>query len=190
VVPFAAIPVFSRVFDMPSAHLLLLPSTFLCIGTYMYGTLTTPFVVSLAVGRPDISARQNIVALFVVVPASAIAIYWFGLNGAGFSWVIYHLFAYSYGLPRICRECLGIAPRVWYSQIARILALTAPTYGTAWAIVHAYGNFSVLWLSVAYLAGSVAYVAGAYVMMGQELRESLLQPFRAVRLKMAQNSWS
>jgi O-antigen/teichoic acid export membrane protein len=185
-VPFAAIPVFSRVFDVRSAHLLLLPATFLCIGTYMNGTLISPYIVSLAVGRPDIAVRQNLLALFIVPAVSAIAIYWFGLSGAGFSWVLYQIYAYSYGLPRMCRECIGIAPRVWYFQVLRILSLAALAYGIAWVTLRALGDFTVLWSGAAYLGASAAYAIGAYFMMGQELRESLLHPMRIVRLKIAQ----
>lgn len=173
-VPFAAIPVFSRVFDLQSAHLLLLPVTFLCIGTYMNGTLTSPYVVSLAVGRPDITARQNVVALFVVVPASAIAIYWFGLNGAGFSLVIYGLFTYSYGLPRICRECLGMRARDWYWGVLRIMAAALIIYGAAWIVIASLGNLSIPYLAAAYALATVVYCAVSLWIMGAELRERIL----------------
>jgi len=174
-VTFVALPVFSRVFDLRSAHLLLLPAAFLCVGSYMNGALTAPYIVSLAVGRPDITARQNALALLVVVPASAIAIYWFGLNGAGFSWVLYHVFTYSYGLPRICRECLGIAPRVWYWHFFRILGSALLIYGTAWELARWVGNFSILSMAMAYGVGSIIYGAVAFWMMGDSLRAAIIK---------------
>ncbi len=180
-VPFVAIPVFSRVFDMRSAHLLLLPATFLCIGTYMNGTLTAPYVVALAVGRPDIGARQNVAALFVVVPASAIAIYWFGLNGAGFSLVIYGLFAYCYGLPRTCRECIGMRARDWYWGVFRIMGAALIIYGAAWIVIAPLGNFSIPSLAGAYLLGTMVYCAVSLWIMGPELRGKImvfLSPWR------------
>jgi O-antigen/teichoic acid export membrane protein len=182
-VPFAAIPVFSRVFDLRSAHLLLLPATFLCLGTYMNGTLTTPYVASLAVGRPDIGARQIVLALFIFPPVSAIAIYWFGLNGAGFSWVLYNIYAYSYGLPRICRECLGIAPRIWYWHVLRILMGGVLIYGSAWLAVSYAGPLSVLHLSIAYGGATLIYLAYALFFMGQEMRRRLLLSFGPLGLK-------
>jgi O-antigen/teichoic acid export membrane protein len=183
-VPFAAIPLFSRVFDVQSAHLLLLPATFLCVGTYMNGTLLSPYVVSLAVGRPDIIARQNLVALFIIPPVSAIAIYWFGLNGAGFSWVVYHIYTYSYGLPRLCRECLGIAPRIWYGHVLRILGSALLIYGAAWELARWVGGFSILSMATAYGVGSIVYGAVVFWMMGDDLRQSLLDSLQAVRLKL------
>jgi O-antigen/teichoic acid export membrane protein len=186
--PFIAIPFLTHVFDAPSARMLLLPVTFLCISYYMNGTLTAPYVVSLAMGRPDISARQNVYALFFGIPASILAIYFFGLKGAGFSWVLIHIFLYSYGLPRICRECLGIAPREWYFHILRILAPAALIYGTAWVILRALGAFTALWLGVAYVGASAAYVIAAYVMMGEELRGRLWRSFQVMLPKIVQAS--
>jgi len=172
-VPFAVIPVFSRALDMPSARLLLLPCTFLCVGYYMNGTLTAPYVVSLAVGRPDISARQSAMALFVVVPASVIAIYFFGLNGAGFSWVIYHIFAYSYGQPRICRECLGMSARTWYWHFLRIFGAGLLVYGAAWVTLALMGAFSLVHLTFAYAVATLLYGVFALRMMGDDARRTL-----------------
>jgi O-antigen/teichoic acid export membrane protein len=183
VVPFAAIPVFSRVFDLRSAHLLLLPLTFLSIGYYMNGALTTPYVASLAVGRPDITARQNVAALFVVVPASAVAIYFFGLSGAGFSWVIYHIFTYCYGLPRICRECLGMRAGVWLWRVLRIMGSAILIYGSAWIVLTELDAFTVVSLTTAYTAATVVYSLVALRIMGSELRLRIIEFLNPLRLK-------
>jgi O-antigen/teichoic acid export membrane protein len=185
-VPFAALPLFSRVFNPHAAQMLLLPATFLCLGQYLSGTLTAPYIVSLAVGRPDISARMAFRSLFVVPPASVVAIYFFGLNGAGFSWVIYQLFSYSYAMPRISRECLGIAPRTWYGHVLRIIGSALPIYGIAWVLVSWLGNTSILALATAYIVATIIYGAVAFWMMGDELRESLFHSLQAVRLKLAE----
>ena len=174
-VPFVALPVFSHVFDVRSAHALLLPSTLLCIGYYMNGTLTMPYMVSLAMRRQDIAVRQNLVALLIVPPIDLIAIHWFGLNGAGLSWVIYHVYAYSYGLPRICRECIGISPRTWYWQIFRIMGPALIIYGSAWAVVDWIGNFSIPALAVAYGMGTILYCGAVFGTMDGSLRVTILQ---------------
>jgi O-antigen/teichoic acid export membrane protein len=182
-VPFAAIPVFSRVFDMPTARLLVLPSTFLCIGYYMNGALTAPYVVSLAVGRPDITARQNFAALFVVAPASAIAIYWFGLDGAGFSWVLYHLFAYSYGLPTICRDCLGIPARAWYVHLLKITGPAVLIYGCAWIVRTLLGSFSLPCLIGTFGLATVVYCVWAFRVMSRETRHVIIDFLKSLRPK-------
>jgi len=182
-VPFAAIPVFSRMFDMPSARLLLLPATFLTIGTYINGTLTSPYVVLLAKGRTDIAAKQNIGALFVVVPVSIVSIYFFGLNGAGFSWVVYGLFAYAYGVPMACRECLGMPARAWYWHVGRIMGLALLIYGGAWVGIASHRSFYVPYLVAAYVAGTIVYCAVSFRIMDPAMRESIMSFVQLWRLK-------
>jgi hypothetical protein len=177
------IPVFSRVFDLRSAHLLLLPVTFLSLGYYRNGTLTAPYVASLAVGRPDITAKQNLAALLVVVPVSAVAICFFGLSGAGFSWVIYHIFTYSYGLPHICRECLGMPVQVWLRQVLRIMGSAILIYGSAWIVLAELGAFSIIALATAYAAATVVYSVLAFRMMSDELRLKIIEFLNPLRLK-------
>lgn len=171
-VPFAAEPLFSYLLNAEAARMLLLPSTFLAIGYYMNGALTVPYAVSLAVGKPEIAARQNFWALFGVLPVTFLLIYYFGLAGAGFSWVFYHLFIYAYGVPRICSECLGIGVAEWCGHLLRVLGLVALTYGAAWTILDLVGVRSVLSLSIAYGVASIAYCFGSYLMIGRELRGS------------------
>ena len=78
----------------------------LSVGTYMNGTASIPYMLSLALGRPDIGLRTNLWAMVIVLPIPAVLIYKFGLVGAGLSWVVYHVFLYVYMIPKVCRECL------------------------------------------------------------------------------------
>lgn len=172
-VPFIARPLFTIIFNADSAHLLLLPVTFLCIGFFMNGTLVTLYIFSIAAGRPDIAARVNLYALFAVLPVTAALIYFFGLNGAGFSWVFYHLFAYAYQVPRTCRECLKASPWSWYAKILKIFALVAITYGSTWTALILCGlDHGIFFPLVAYAIATVAFVTVAYRMVGDELRSS------------------
>ena len=183
---FATLPLFSYVLNAQAAKMLLWPLTFLCLGYYMNGTLNAPYIVSLAVGKPGIVARLNFYALFAVLPVTFALVYFFGLIGAGLSWVFYHLFAYAYAVPMICSECLRIPAAEWYSHVLRIAALAGGTYGGAWMILSACGGRSILSLLLAYAGASVAFLVGAYWTMGDELRESLLHSFHALRLKLAE----
>lgn len=183
---FAARPLFTYLFNPDSARMLLLPFAFLCIGFYMNGTLTTPYVFSLAAGRPDIAARTNLYALFVVLPVTAALIYFFGLNGAGLSWVFYHLLAYVYQIPRTCSECLDVPTWKWYRQILGIFFAIGLTYGTAWALLELGRADSGFFLVLAYAAASVGFVAAAYLMIGDELRNSFQGLVRTFRAKYAE----
>jgi O-antigen/teichoic acid export membrane protein len=170
---FAALPVFAYVFNPGVAQRLLLPTAFLAMGYWMNATLTMPYMLSIAMGKPQIAARTNVYALVVVLPVTALLITFFGLPGAGFSWVFYHLFAYAVMVPRICRECLETAPSGWYLHVLRVLGLGAATYGVAWLVVSATATFTLPVLVLAYLLASAAFALGAYAMIGPDLRETI-----------------
>jgi len=183
---FGAKPLFTLLFNPEAARVLLLPVVFLSLGFYMNGVLTIPYAFSLAAGRPDISARSNLYALFVVLPATALLVHFFGLSGAGFSWVLYHVFAYTYVVPRICRECLAISALGWYSRVLKVLGLAAMTYGAAWLILGSGSHNSVVPLALAYLVSSSLFLAGSFVWMGTELRGSLQGILRNFRTRYAE----
>jgi O-antigen/teichoic acid export membrane protein len=181
VIPFAVLPVFGFVFNPDVARMLLLPITFLTLGFYMNGALNVPYVFSLAVGKPEISAKSNFLALFIVLPVTGILIYFFGLTGAGFSWVFYHLFAYSYAVPRICSECLGIPVREWYLHIFKILVLVILTYGVGWAFLKFIGSYSILSLVLAYTGATIVFLTCAYFMIDDELKNTIVKFLQAGR---------
>lgn len=172
---FAARPMFTYLLNAQAAQILLLPTALLCLGWYMNGTLNIPSTVSLAVGRPDISVWQNVYALGVVNPVAVVLIWKWGLVGAGLSCVFYHLFAYSYGARRIASECLEMDPRDWYLHVLKILALASGTYGVAWLVfrLNSRSESSIILLTFAFGVASAAYLCGAYLSIGKELREGV-----------------
>jgi O-antigen/teichoic acid export membrane protein len=177
---FSAVPLLELMFSRPIALEMLLPVAFLALGQYMNCSLTIPYVFSLAVGKPEIARRLNLLALLVSLPFTLLLIERYGLAGAGFSWVVYHLFAYAYGLPRICRECLGITVSSWLRHAASVMTLAALCYGGAWAIVALRGELRTVPLTLAFCSGSLAYALGSYRLIGDELRRSLRGRIRAL----------
>lgn len=185
-IPFALLPLFSYLLNEEAALLLLLPTTLLCVGFYMNGTLNIPYVFSLAVGKPGIAARQNFYALFVVLPVTALLIYFFGLTGAGLSWVFYHIFAYFYGVPRMCRECMEIPVWKWYFHVLRIFILVGLTYGIAWIIMSIIGNHSILLLTSAYVGASIVFLTASYFLIGDELRGTVSRFFQVLKARIVE----
>ena len=139
----------------------------------MNATISIPYMLSVAIGKPEIASRLNVYALFVVLPVTVVLILLFGLPGAAFSWVVYHLFAYAYMVPRVAREGLEWPVLGWYVHTAKVLALGVLTYGVAWLALTFVGVFSLPAVVLAYLIGSIAFGAGAYLMIGPDLRETI-----------------
>jgi O-antigen/teichoic acid export membrane protein len=172
-VPFALLPIFTVVFNPEIARIMLLPATILCLGFYLSGAGAVPYIVSLAMGRPDIAARTNFYCLFVTVPATILLVYYLGMIGASASMVVFYLFNYMYSLPRICSECMEFPVWKWYVHVLKILLLGGLTYGIAWLILILSNAFSIVYLIIAYMSASITFFSGAYCMISDELRESL-----------------
>jgi O-antigen/teichoic acid export membrane protein len=182
-IPFISLPLFSYLFNKEIAHLLLLPITFLSLGFYMNGTVTIPYRFSLAAGKPEITAKMNFYALFIVLPATAILIHFFGLSGAGFSWVFYNIFAYFYAIPRVCKECLGIKARDWYFHIFKIFILAILTFGWGWTSITLRGSYSLFSLMLAYLIALIFFLFFSYFLISNELRNTLLYYLKLFKIK-------
>ena len=175
---FATVPVLTFLFNSQIAISLLLPMTFLAIGQYMNGTLSMPYIFSLAAGKPEIAYQLNLIALVTSTPAAIWLVYQYGLLGGGFSWVVYHLVAYVYGLPRICRECIGISPLAWYTDIGAIAIVAAASYLGAWIIVVSVAGMHPIALGVGFVGGSIVYLAATDVILGSRLPRELLSTIR------------
>ncbi len=172
IIPFAALPLFTYSLNAGAARALLAPALFLCVGFYLNGTLNTPYVFSLAVGKPEIVARLNLYALFLVLPVTFTLVYFFGLNGAGFSWVFYHLVGYAYVVPRVCSECLKLPASAWFLHVLKVFGWVVLTYGIAWGVIASLGAFTIAPLALAYLVASAGFLLAAYFSIGPELRET------------------
>lgn len=166
---FASRPLFSFLLDPTASAQLVLPTALLAVGFYMNGTMTIPFMVSIATGRPGIASRTNLWALLLSLPATVVLILAFGLVGAGLSWIIYHALLYAYMAPRVSRECLQLPVRDWFAHLARPVLLAAGVYGSAWAVAWIAG-LGLLSLILAWAVGTAAFAALAYRLIGSELK--------------------
>lgn len=167
-ISFASLPLFSYLFSPQVARSLVLPTGFLCVGYYMNGAIAIPYVLSLAIGKPEIFVRSNLLAIFFVLPAVGIFVYVFGIAGAAFSWIFYHAFTYLFTVRRICNECLLIPTVTWYKRLLWVTILTALTYGSCWLATLVLGLHGWQASASGYLGGSTLFVAAAALTRGPE----------------------
>jgi len=182
---FSAVPLYSYLFTRQVAFELLVPTAILCLGFFMNATVNIPYTFSVAVGRPEIASRASVIALFVVVPVTTMLVYFFGLTGAASSLVVYQLFLYGYLIPRICHQCLQISVLSWYFQIIRVLVLAAFTYGSAWVLLVVPHSYSLPALTIAYVIASIAFLGGAFLLIGPALRETIVLLPRRLQVRKA-----
>lgn len=179
-IAFTALPLLSAVFNRDVAETLFWPTILICVGSYLNATVQLPFMVALAMGRPMIVAKTNVLGLFVVLPAAAALTYFIGMTGAALTLAVLDLWIYAYMMPRICAECLQTSVWAWYSHIGRILALAGATYGICLFLAVTAGSGSLKALAVAFAVATVPYLLVARLMIGNDLRESLVRLQRSL----------
>jgi O-antigen/teichoic acid export membrane protein len=172
-IPFASPLILRWVFNSEVARLMLLPVILLSLGFYLNGTLNIPFTFSLAVGKPEITARFYLWALIIFLPLTIVLIYFQGLIGAGLAWVLYNVFGYIYAIPKICSGCLHIPSSGWYWRMSKIVLLGGLSYGVAGWILWVRGGSSIISLAAAYLLASMVFLLYVYSAMGEELRGNM-----------------
>jgi O-antigen/teichoic acid export membrane protein len=181
IIIFAFLPLFSYMLNEEVARTLLVPTILLCLGSYMLSTGLIPFYVALAMGKPEIGMRTNFYILVINIPITVFLIYFYGLVGAGLSFVSARCIAYLYGIRRTCRECLDIPVSEWYVHILRIVILAAATYGIAWSVIAFMGSYTLTNLAIGCLISTVGFLIGSFYMIGDELRRSLFSHFESLR---------
>jgi len=167
---FAVRPVVLYAFDAPAARLILAPAGFLCLGYYVNAAWNIPYVVAVAKGLPGIASRAYALALVVVLPATFWLVKRFGPAGAGFSWILYNLFACAYIVPRVTAACFGTTSGRWFRQVGRFVVLSCGVYLPAWLLADRIGASSIPALALAYAAATVVFLCFAGWMSGPELR--------------------
>jgi O-antigen/teichoic acid export membrane protein len=182
---FAALPLFSALFGAGVAHSLLFPVSVLALGYFMNGTLVMPYVYSLAVGKPEITSRLSLAAVFIVVPVTVLAVASFGVAGASLGYLSYHVFFYALAVPRYCHECLLRPAAEWYGQAAKVMGTGALTYGPAWVVAWRVGGLSTVALVIGFLAASVAFAASATRLCEPGLRRAGMHLTRLDRSRTA-----
>jgi O-antigen/teichoic acid export membrane protein len=175
ITPFAEPPVFRLLFGPAEADAMLLPSTLLAAGFYMNSTISMPYMLSLAVGKPDIPLSLNAWALVAVLPLTVILVRWWGIDGAALSWVVYHVFAYGFFIPRVCRDCADGIVWPWYWNVTRFIVPGLAIYGGAWFVAIRLADRSAMWLVVGYAVATMAYAAAGWKVLPADVRASLLR---------------
>jgi O-antigen/teichoic acid export membrane protein len=184
-VAFSAFPVFSYIFNKEIAAMLLLPTVFLCCGSYLYSAYRLPISYAIAMGKTEIPRNTNFFSLFVIIPLTIILIYYWGLTGAALVLICRVTFLYLYAIPKICAECFKFSAVEWYRHLLRIFFLAIISYGGAGFLLDMVRTISVLSLFLMYLMATSCFLIFCYFLIGNDLRESLFNHINLYRSKLA-----
>ena len=74
----------------------------------------------------------------------------------------------------------------WYSHVLKIFALAGLTYGVDWLVLQILGTSSLFLLAVGYTGASMVFLVGAYLLMVDELRETLHGMLQTARVRLSE----
>jgi hypothetical protein len=89
--------------------------------------------------------------------------------------VVYHVFAYAYMVPRICRLCLEAPVGSWYLQVLSVGGLGVLAYIPAWLLLNLIDLSSLPLAILTFVLGTILFAAGAYWLIDRDLRQTILR---------------
>lgn len=187
-ISFAIFPVLSYTFNEDIAKQLLLPTILVCIGFYISATLRLPQQLAVAMGRPEIEMKTNGYSLIIMLPLTALLIYFWGLTGVGVAFILRRLYHYVFAVPKYCSECLRIPALEWYGHVLKFFILLSLTYGVPWLILRMVNQYSIPSLVITYMGATFCFLAGSYKLISDELKKTIMNYFRVVKLRIVRVS--
>jgi O-antigen/teichoic acid export membrane protein len=178
-VAMLGIVVIKYVFNPETARLMSLPLLFLSVGQLLFGILSVPSWLAIAMKKPGILVKTNLSALFVVVPVTILLTFKFGLRGAAFSAIIYGIWQFVYFVPRFCSECLKISPKIWYMRNLLFIGIGMGIYGFIWFLTYVIGqSLTVGGLVIGYFSGTLIFAVASWFLIGEEIKAAIIRMYK------------
>ena len=157
---------------------------FLAIGQLLMGLQYVPYMLTLAMKRPEIPLRANLWTLVFSVPLAVLLTIRFGSAGAAFSIILssaLYLFCF---IPRFSAECLKTSGWRWFRMSGFLTALGFISYGMPWFALWMIGRgLDTYGLIVAYAMGSVLFLLVGWMVIGPELKGLIRDQLRSFGIK-------
>lgn len=154
---------------------------FLALGQLVLGVQYVPYMLSLAMKRPDISLRANLCTVVISIPVAILLTIQFGLVGAALSTVVSNGLHMIFFIPRFSDQCLETNGWKWFRVSGYLVGLGVLSYAVPWGVLWAMGlGLSVVGLIVGYVVGSGIFLLVGWLAVGSELKGVVRQQLRRV----------
>lgn len=172
VVAFAIGPLFTHLFSVDAARMIVVPVALLALGFFANVAVSALYITALGTGRAGSVARVGALSTAVVFPIVVVLTHLFGMIGASVAWLLYSAMTYLLLVPKLVRSCFDSAPLAWFKFNLRLLP-SLIVFAVAWLCLQAFGPDRVL-VAVACLGPAVAlHVLLSVVLIGPELRGTM-----------------
>lgn len=171
-VAMLGIVVMTLVLNREVAETAWLPLLILAVGQLVLSLQGIPYMLALAMKKPELSVRANIRALIVAAPSAVLLTSHFGLAGAALTTAIASSMHMLFFLPRFSAECLETTAWKWYRHSALLVLAGLLFYGVPWLTLWYLGlGLDAYALMAAYVVGSLAFLPVGWLLIGTELKD-------------------
>jgi O-antigen/teichoic acid export membrane protein len=173
-VAMLGIVVMALVFNYEMVKAAWLPLLFLSIGQLLLGLQYVPYILSIAMKKPELSLRANIRALVIVIPLAVLLTINYGLAGAAITTGIASVIHMIFFIPRFSSECLNNRAWQWYYKTGLLIVIGGISYGLPWLALWMLGmGLNLYGLVAVYIAGTLLFLVGGWFVIGPELKQAI-----------------
>jgi O-antigen/teichoic acid export membrane protein len=159
---------------------------FLALGQLLQGLQYVPYILSLAMKRPEIMLRAYLWTMVIAIPIAILLTMRFGLAGAAFSTIIANALNMFYFIPRFSTECLKTSGWKWFRMSGLLTVLGLLSYGLPWLALWIMGlGLDAYGLVAAYAFGSVLFLLVGWIAAGPELKDLVRGQLRSFGIKVS-----
>lgn len=185
-VAMLGIVVMEVVFSREVMEAAWMPLIFLSVGQLLLGFQYVPYMLSLAMKRPEMSLYPSLLALVVVLPAAVLLTMYFGLSGAALTTALASFVHMMFFLPRFSAGCLETGAWQWYRKSGTYAGIGLLAYGLPWLVLGVLGlGLNIYGLAAVYAAGTLVYLYAGWIISEQSLKNAIVHHFLSLRTRLA-----
>jgi O-antigen/teichoic acid export membrane protein len=181
-VAFFSTPVFSFLLDSEKAHNLQITAILLSLYFYFHAIMRLVRTYIFAKGEPESAIRADVISLFTVTPLTVLLVYYYGIEGAAFSSVLYYVVMAAVIIPRVYLKEFKQPAISWLQSVLTVMLLVCFTYVPAGYIAYAYYADNAFFLLLFYITASFAYGFCAINVIGEGLQKVLVNYVPILRI--------
>lgn len=188
-VAMLGIVVMALVFNYEIVKAAWLPLLFLSIGQLVLGLQYVPYMLSIAMKKPELSLRANIRVLIIVIPLAVLLTINYGLAGAALTTGIASVIHMIFFIPRFSSKCLDNRARQWYYKTGLFIVIGGISYGLPWLALWMLGmGLNLYGLVAAYILGTVLFFISGWFVIGLELKQAISEYFSKFRIQVSRKA--
>ena len=171
---YFSLPLFTFLLNVELAYELRTVVFLLCVCFYLNAVMRLVRTYLFAIGVTGPAIKADVISLLLVSPATVLLVYYFGLNGAALSSVLYYVVMAGSIIPKVYNDVFEQSPHLWFRAIAYAIGIAILIYVPAGLISYYYFE-SILMHFVFFIIASILYGVVTVNIAGIGLKRAIVK---------------